>query len=545
MNDRYDVIVVGSGASGLTAALTAATHGLAVLVLEKAPVLGGTSVVSGGSIWAPANKYATAAGVQDDADAALTYLRRLTLGRVDESLLVGFVESVNALVEFLTLETGLEFTANMEHPDYQPDLPGARSGGRTLQGGLYDSTRLGELRTALRPTHSTVPVTKLELDAWGMDTLDQWDWALIADRTRQHVVGMGAALVGELLEGCIRHGVDIRTSSPARELIERDGRIVGVVAEGPEGPQQLFASQGVVLASGGFEWNEKYVERFLGVPMVAPGSPPANEGDGLRMAMAVGAALGNMTEAWWGPMLDVVGDTYDDKPLHRTTSGIRTQPGSLIVNRRGRRFVNEAMNYNDFTKAMAHFDPVSYEYENVPCWLIFDARYRASYSVGTLTPDAPKPDWVHEGATVGELARTLGIDEPGLLAQLDRFNESARHGVDPDFHRGESTYDRYRGDKNHLPHRNLGPLEDGPFYAVELRLGCIGTKGGPVVDAHGQVLGADEQPLAGLYACGNVAASVFGPGYPGAGATLGAGMAMGYAIGQVLKRSADQTAVAG
>ncbi|MDT4892368.1 MAG: 3-oxosteroid 1-dehydrogenase [Pseudonocardiales bacterium] len=535
MSTEFDVVVVGSGASGLMAALSAAVNGESVAVLEKAPVFGGTSVVSGGSIWAPSNKYADKAGGQDDREDALTYLRRVTLGRVEDDLLVRFVDTINPMLDFLETETGLEFTPNMEHPDYQPALAGARSGGRTIQVGLYDSTRLGDVRTDMRPTHSTVPITKHELDEWGMDTLDRWNWALIADRTKNHITGMGAALVGELLEACLRHGVQVFKSTPAQELIESGGRIVGVRAgaEGATGGSTEYtARHGVVLASGGFEWNEKYVQRFLGVPMIAPGSPPSNEGDGLRMAMTVGAALGNMTEAWWGPMLDVVGDTYDGRPLHRTTSGIRTLPGSLVVNRAGKRFVNEAMNYNDFVKAMAHFDPVSYEYENVPCWLIFDQHYRASYSVGTLTPDGPKPDWVHTAGTLPELARALGIDEAGFAAQLERFNADAARGEDPEFHRGETTYDRYRGDKKHEPHRNLGPLTDGPYYAVELQFGCIGTKGGPIVDVNGRVVDAQEKPLPGLYACGNVAASIFGPGYPGAGSTLAAGMAMAYVIGQ-------------
>jgi 3-oxosteroid 1-dehydrogenase len=536
MEPDFDVIVVGSGASGLTAALSAAVAGHAVLVVEKAPVYGGTSVVSGGSIWAPANKYASKMGADDTLDDALAYLQTVTLGRVDDALLERFTSAVNPMLDFLETETGLRFLPNMEHPDYQPGLVGARSGGRTVQGGLYDAKRLGHVRLDLRPTHSTVPATKLELDAWGMDTLDRWDWALIAERTRDHVIGMGAALVGELLEGCLRLGVELRKATPAQELIVRDGRVVGVTVASSEGDQEISARLGVVLASGGFEWNEQFVQRFLGVPMVAPASPPANEGDGLRMAMAAGAALANMTEAWWGPMLDVVGDVYDGKPLHRTTSGIRTLPGSLIVNRRGQRFVNEAMNYNDFTKAMAHFDPVSYQYENAPCWLIFDAKFRASYSVGTVTPDAPTPSWIHESDSVAGLARTIGADESGMVAAVERFNATAAVGIDPEFHRGESTYDRYRGDARHRPHRNLGPLATGPYYAVELRFGCIGTKGGPLVNEDGQVLDANERPMAGLYACGNVAASVFGPGYPGAGATLAAGMTMGYVIGNAIGR---------
>lgn len=532
MTRETDVVVIGSGASGLTAALSAAAAGLRVLVLEKAGVLGGTSVISGGSIWAPVNKYLAKAGGHDDREDALTYLRALGLGRVDDALLAAFVDAVNPMLDFVEHETGIEFTANLEHPDYQPELPGARCGGRTLQVGLYDTKRLGELRRLLRPTHSSLPLTKEELDEWGQDTLDRWDWALLAQRTQDEIVGMGGALIGELLEACVRHGVELRVGAPASELLTEGGRVCGVVV-GPDG-ERIDVRAGVVLASGGFEWDEGQVNAFLGVPMVAPGSPPANEGDGLRMAMTVGAALGNMTEAWWDPMLDVVGDTYDGRPLHRTTSSIRALPGGIIVNRYGRRFANEAMNYNDFTKALAHFDPGTYSYANVPCWLVFDARFRRSYSVGTVTPDALTPAWMAEAPTWRELAATVGIDPDGLESQVARFDEGAREGTDPAFHRGVSAYDRYRGDDRVQPHRNLRPMEEGPYYAVQLHFGCIGTKGGPVTDALGRVLGTDRRPIPGLYACGNVAASAFGPGYPGGGATLGVGMAYGYLIGKAL-----------
>lgn len=534
MEEVVDVIVVGSGAAGLTSALVAGSLGLSVTILEKAPVFGGSTVVSGGSIWAPVNRYMAAEGRDDSRDDALEYIRRLTLGRVDDSLIERFVDTVNPMVEFVSAETTIEFTPNLEHPDYQPDLPGARHGGRTLQVGLYDSKCLGELRTKLRPTHSTVPITKREHDEWGEDTLDRWDWALIAQRTKDGIVGMGAALAGELLDACLRHGAVLHTGARACELLRDGDRVTGAVVTDEDGLHRVTATRGVVLASGGFEWDPALVDGFLGVPMVAPASPPSNEGDGLRMAMSVGAALGNMTEAWWGPMVDAVGDTYDGKPLHRPTSGLRTLPGGIIVNRSGKRFVDEAMNYNDFGKALAHFDPVGYEYSNLPCWLIFDERFRQSYSITTVTPDSPTPRWISHAPTLTELARTVGIDADGLEEQVSAFNVHAAQGKDPEFHRGTSAYDLYRGDRRVSPHRNLRPLESGPYYAVQLHFGCLGTKGGPVTDDRGQVLDVNGGRIAGLYACGNVAASVFGPGYPGAGATLAAAMTFGFLIGNAL-----------
>jgi succinate dehydrogenase/fumarate reductase flavoprotein subunit len=506
-----------------------------VAILEKAPVLGGTTVVSGGSIWAPANRYLREAGVADTLDEAREYILRLTLGRVDEKLVDAFLATVNPMLDFVAANTGLQFVPNMEHPDYQPQLPGARPGGRTLQSGLFDTSLLGDLKGKLRPTHSTVPVTKLELDEWGMDTLDRWDWALIAERTAKGVVGMGAALVGELLHGALKYGTQVHPSTRSLRLrTDAEGGVVGVVAQGPDGEVEFTARRGVVLASGGFEWDKELVNQFLGVPMVAPASPPSNAGDGLRMSEAVGAALGNMTEAWWGPMVYAEGDTYDGYPLFRPTSGLRTLPGGIIVNRAGRRFVNEAMNYNDFGKALANFDPVRYEYPNLPCWLVFDQRFRESYSIATTTPDGPTPAWMATAPTLAELAQRVGIDAAGLQAQVESFNADAALGRDPQFGRGDTVYDRYRGDAKVQPHRNLRPLGDGPYCAVQLYLGCLGTKGGPATDEHAQVRSATGGLIRGLYACGNVAASPFGPGYPGAGATLGSGMTFGYLAGNAL-----------
>jgi 3-oxosteroid 1-dehydrogenase len=537
---QADVVVVGSGAAGLTAALVAAAAGLDVTVVEKSAVVGGTSVVSGGSIWAPCSRYLAAAGRTDSREDALAYLRAITMARVDESLLTTFLDSVNPMLDEVVRHTGINFEANLDHPDYQPELPGALPGGRTIQGDLFDTTLLGDFKGKLRAAHSGVPITRLEVDEWGQDTLDRWNWALIAERTAKGIVGMGAALVGALLNGCLKHGVTVLTETPAASLIAGpDGSVAGVVVTSPDGTrEQIRTSCGVVLASGGFEWNRNLVDQFLGKPLTAPASPPAMTGDGLLMAMAVGSALGNMSEAWWSPTVHVKGDTYDDAPLYRPTSSLRALPGGIMVNRRGRRFVDEAINYNDLGKALANFDPQTYEYENQPCWLVFDERFRQSYSVATVTPDTPTPAWMFTAPTLEELAAKVGIDQEGLVDQVARYNKHAAQGFDPEFHRGESVYDTYRGDARVQPHRNLRPLEDGPYYAVEVQLGALGTKGGPQTDTTGNVQRAGGGAIEGLYACGNVAASPFGPGYPGAGATLAAGMTYGYLSAKALSAKA-------
>ena len=285
----------------------------------------------------------------------------------------------------------------------------------------------------------------------------------------------------------------------------------------------------MILACGGFEWNRTLVDRFLGVPMVAPGSPPFNEGDGLAMSMEVGAALANMSDVYWGVMVSIPGDEYEGEQLHRTTTDVRGPAGSIIVNRHGRRFANEAMNYNDFGKVMAQFDPMTYEYSNLPCHLVFDARFRLEHTVMTVQPGDPTPPWLHESTTLRELADRIGVDADGLDTQVAEFNHHAEHGVDPVFHRGENAYDRMRGSDHGGANPNVRPLGDGPYYALELQLGCLGTKGGPLINEHAQVLDVRDLPIEGLYVCGNTAVSVLGAGYA---STLGPILTMGYLAGR-------------
>jgi 3-oxosteroid 1-dehydrogenase len=533
---QCDVVVIGSGGAGLVAALTAALGGAQVVVLERASLFGGTTAMSGGSMWIPNNKYMAAAGIADSREDALTYIRRLALGRVPDELIETFVDECHQTIEFLETQTNLTFAPNTSHPDYHPEFPGAKRGGRTIQNDLYDTKRLGDLKDSIRMGPTSLPLTRLELDKMGKRTSDmgKWDFSILAQRIQDGIVGLGRALVGELMEACLERGVQLRSDTRALELIRDGERVAGVIADQAGEQQRFEARLGVVLASGGFEWNRTLIDRFIGVPLVAPSSTPTNEGDGLSMAIGVGAALGNMTEAWWAPAMTIPGETYDGVQTHRHTTDLRSLPGSIMVNKRGRRFVNEAVNYADVTRALMHFDPAGYEYVNLPCFMIFDGQFRRSYSIATVTPDSKTPRWLTEAASLRELAEQVGIDPEGLLAQVEEFNAHAARGEDPVFHRGEGAYDNYRGDSRITPNPNLRPMGEGPYYTVQLQIGALGTKGGPVTNKQGQVLDSRERPIPGLYAAGNVAASVFGPGYPGAGATIGSGLTFAHLAGKAL-----------
>jgi succinate dehydrogenase/fumarate reductase flavoprotein subunit len=250
------------------------------------------------------------------------------------------------------------------------------------------------------------------------------------------------------------------------------------------------------------------------------------------MAMSVGADLGNMTEAWWCPSLDIPGEEYDGRQLHRGDFATRSLPHTIIVNRQGRRFVNEAQNYNDLMKPFFAFEPHAYERANLPAHLVLDQQYLDKYALMTHMPGRPAPEWLVRADSLDALAKAIGVDGAGLRATVDRFNGFASEGVDKDFHRGDSLYDHFYGDPDNKPNPNLGRLEKGPFYAIEVHPGAIGTKGGARVNARAQVLDVDGAPIPGLFAAGNVMAGVTGAGYPGAGSTIGAGMTFGFIAGR-------------
>jgi 3-oxosteroid 1-dehydrogenase len=528
-----DVIVVGSGAAGLSSAVAATVAGAEVTVLEAADTFGGTSCFSGGGMWVPNNRFMKEEGIPDSRDEVVAYIKSLITHIGLDDLIDSFVDNCNPMIEFFEAHTGLRFQKALGHPDYRPELPGSRDHGRCVSPPLFDTTKLGDYQKLLRKSWSFSATTPDETYQLHLTGRLQFDLPhLMQQRLEAGLVGNGMALVGYLLEACLDRDVSCHANARALELIKESGRITGVLADIDGDRRTISARRGVVLACGGFEWNRELVDRFLGVPMVAPASPGHNRGDGLIMAMKAGASLANMTEAWWNMLYQVPGDEYEGRQLARPTSDARGKPGMLIVNRHGRRFVNESLNYHDLGKAMRIFDPGRYEYVNAPAYIIFDARFRATYRVHDFGPDNPDPEWLISAETLPGLARLAGIDAESLLAQVAEFDSDAAMGVDPAFGRGLNAYDRHMGDAVLSgPEMNLRPLENGPYYAIIAQLGCFGTKGGPMTDGRGRVLGHDGLPIPGLFAAGNVAAHVFGDAYPGGGSTLAPAMTFGYLAG--------------
>ena len=343
-------------------------------------------------------------------------------------------------------------------------------------------------------------------------------------------------MVGRLLKACLDRGIEPRTCCEVERLLIEDRRVVGVALAGGE---EIRASQGVVIATGGFEWDAEMRQAFLRGPMDAPASPPTAAGKGLALAMSAGAKLGNMTQAWWAPTLAPPGREWAGGQQRAEPVLIeRTVPHSLMVNRAGQRFCNEAANYSALAGAFHQFDPQSYDYPNLPAWLVFDSDYVERYPIGTRLPHEPVPDWVPRADTLGELAQQLGIDADALEATVERFNTHAREGHDPDFERGTSAYDHFYGDRSREGTAvTLGPVGRAPFYAVEIHMGLLGTNGGARTDGAASILGHDGEAIPGLFGAGNAIACPTGGIYAGAGGTLGPALTFGYIAGRSAARA--------
>jgi succinate dehydrogenase/fumarate reductase flavoprotein subunit len=516
----FDIVVAGSGAAGLTAALFAAKRGASVLVMEKSGLLGGTTAISGGQIWVPNHKRMRAG--TDSPAAAKKYLQQVTMGEVDPGLLNSFVDAAPRMVDAIEQETGLEF-AVVERPDYHSEWSGSRWG-RSLEPLPTETVDLGEVATSIRSSPYRAPLTSAEIKAGAHEKV-------VLQRRERRQVTQGHALVAGLVRGCLRHKVRFATSMAVTDVRKANDGSFAVSADFDE----VLSTRALVFASGGFEWNEEFKQAFLACPDEGAASPPFNTGDALRIGLRLGASVANMTQAWWSAAYAIPGETYDGRPLTRNIVRELALPGSILVNADGMRFVNEAASYNALGKAFQVFDSGRNSFPNRRAWLVFDDSFRQRYTVASVSPSAPTPDWFIQGNSLEELACKAGIKSDALKQTVVRFNDMARSGCDLDFGRGQAEHDQYHSDPSQ-PHRNLGPILQAPFFAVPIFLGNLGTKGGLRTDEQGHVMSMAGKAIEGLFACGNVAASWMGPGYPGAGGSLGPIMTAAYLCGNEAAR---------
>ena len=543
-----DLLVVGSGAGALTAANTAAELGLQVLVIEKGHLWGGTSATSGGTLWIPCTRHMAQAGVADSPDEAFAYLHGLIGDEVPESRLRAYINNANRMLHFLEDRCGAKFRS-VTYADYHMDLEGAREH-RSHEPLPITAGQLGSDYATLQPMHPGAQlfgrVNWTIGEARPMITRRPgWAWTMFKVMARYYLdlpqryrtardrrLTAGNALLGQLRRALNERKVPLRLGVSLQKLRVENGRVTGAFADYAGQPVAITARRGVILAAGGFEQNDEMRRKNLGAASSTQwsGSQRNNTGDAIAEAESIGAALEFMDSAWWAPCLK-----FGDEDRARPMFVERSLPGCLIVNQQGKRYMNESASYHIAGGEMMRRN--SETCATNPSWFVFDARYRGQYNIGPMLPGPPmldrtlKPgirDMLRKGESIAELADAMGVESAVLEATFSRFNEYAARGEDPDFHRGENGYDRYYGDPRNQPNPCLAPLDKGPFYAIRIFPGDIGTKGGIVTDENGAALDGNRQPIKGLYAIGNTSASVMGRTYPGAGSTLGPAMTFGY-----------------
>lgn len=539
----YDLIVLGTGAAGLTTALAAADHGASVLLLEKGDKIGGTTALSSGVAWIPANKYAAAAGVTDSVEDGLDYLASLSHGMIRPELAEAFVQTGAELIEWLEERTPLQLRLVPGFPDYHPEHPGGKTqGGRSLEPELFSFKELGEWADRFIGAPRPMYVTETPIGG-GTGFLPE---DVEKQRRAQHIEGLGRAMLGALFKGCLDKGVEVRLKTRATDLVIEDGKVRGVVCETSDGEVTFRGESGVVIATGGFERDPNLVRSFLRGPIEHPPGVPTNTGDGLRMSMRIGAMLDGMREAWWVPVVAIPDETQPDGKRVQLVLRERTLPRSIMVNRNGVRFTNEAANYNALGGAFHQLDATHFDWSNNPCWLIFDQQFVDQYGGFGVPAGATMPEWITRAATLSDLATKLQLSADTLQETVERWNEAVNTGRDEEFGRGDSAYDGWCGDRTYYPGRQatLGPVEQGPFYAVQLHSSTLGTKGGPQTTVDCEVLDVDGNIIPGLWAVGNAMAAPTGMVYGGAGGTLGPALVFGYRAGRHAAATRTQTSEA-
>jgi 3-oxosteroid 1-dehydrogenase len=543
-----DVIVVGSGSAGLTAAWTAGRQGLDVLILEKTEVFGGNSALSGGGAWMPNAPELVRQGQATDPGEDLAYLRRLA-PEVDEVRQRRFLEEAPRLCAALEQVPYFRggYYWGKGYSDYHPSK-GGKASGRGIWPNPMDLRELGEHAETLRESNllrgapKGVWVTSKDLSdlirvRWGgslrrYKIMVRMAWRKMhAHVTGAHVITSGRSLMARLRQALRDEGVPLWLNSPMESLIaDKSGAVIGVEATRDGKRMRLRARRGVVIAAGGFEFSETMRRQFqpaLGGVGHSHGSP-GNTGDGIRAGEAIGAATDLMDDAWWMPAIDAPG-------MARPTVCERQAPGQFIVNTEGKRFVNESGPYTDFGHAQI-------EGGYMKTYMIMDHHGWTHNMVAGHMPGMPVPKaWLEYGTltiadTLEELAGKIGVPPSNLVATAERFNGFARNGRDLDFHRGESAYDNFYGDFR-FPNPNLAEVKHGPFYAVRMVLGDLGTKGGLLTNENAQVVDRQGKPIPGLFAAGNSSASIMGHSYAGPGATIGPAMTFGWIAAHVLAGS--------
>lgn len=537
---EFDFVIAGSGAAGLTAALTAASRGLSAVVLEKTEYFGGSTARSGGGVWIPGNAVLRKAGITDTPEQASAYLAHVAGESVPASLRAAYLEHGPAMLDLVLASTPLRLAWVPGYADYYPEAPGGRAGGRSVEPVPMDGRLLGPELARLRPPYLPAPagmtVTQANYRWMSLGTSHPraiWTTARVTGRMvvtrvrKRRLLSMGQALAGALRAGLVTAGVPVWLNTGMTGLQIEEGRVAGVTAVRDGQPVVVRARYGVLLASGGFERNDELRRRYQRDPVATEWTvgSPANTGDGILAGESAGGVLALMDEAWWGPSIPLASG-----PVFCLAE--RSLPGSLFVNGAGERFVNESAPYVDAVHAM--YDRHTQDNPHIPCWMIADQRYRNRYVFTGIPPRKPLPRrWYRSGVvvragTLAELAGQIGVPADGLVKTVQKFNEFARAGRDADFGRGDSAYDRYYGDPRRKPNPNLAPLASPPFYAIKIVPGDLGTKGGLRTDEHARVLRADGSVIAGLYAAGNTSAMVMGRSYAGPGATIGPAMTFGY-----------------
>ena len=547
-----DLLVVGSGAAGLSCAITAKKRGLDVVVIEKEPVFGGTTALSGGVLWIPLNAHGRQQNPQDSLDAVRTYMMQETGAYYDEAAVAAFMDQGPKMVDFFERETEMKFIPTL-YPDYHPDVPGGAAIGRSILAQPYDIRGLGKDMQRLKPPLKTITFIGMMFNSSNADlkhffqaTKSLTSFLYVAKRLVNHIkelvlyqrainVTSGNALAARLAKSALDLGIPILTSTPAKRVLTENGQVVGMGVGGEGGERDIRARHGVVLACGGFPQDVQRIAKAYphlqsGGEHLSP-TPETNTGDGVRMAETAGADvdLRFKDAAAWMPVSKV--------PYGNGEFGVfphlldRYKPGVIGVLRNGKRFTNESNSYHDVGVAMIEACKGQKE---TAMWLVCDKTTLGKYGLGFVKP-APMPfgkyirnGYLFEGKTLADLAQVTGIDAAGLEATVREYNTGAVQGVDEQHGRGTTAFNRYLADPNHQPNPCVAPVEKGPFYAVKLLMGDLGSFDGIQTTVVGEVKKSDGSVIPGLYAVGNDRASIMGGNYPAAGITHGPNMVFAY-----------------